>query len=184
MIKKPTEILEHEHHIIQKVVGVMAALVAQVAEGGKDIKSDTIRDIVEFMRIFADKCHHGKEETHMFPFLIGKGVPETGCPIGILIHEHEKSRSLVKQLSEAGISYSKGDIPSKDPLIKCLQGLVDLYPNHIWKEEYLLFPMTNKILTDKDQKELSGKFETVEKEMGHDIHERFEKMAEDLTSEF
>jgi len=36
-------------------------------ETGKEIEEKTLREIVEFMRTFADKCHNGKEETHLFP---------------------------------------------------------------------------------------------------------------------
>lgn len=182
MVKKPTDVLEEEHHVIQKVVAAMVVLLARLEEG-KDVKGETINKVVEFMRTFGDKCHHGKEESHLFPLLGKRGVPMTGCPIAVLVHEHEKGRSLVKQLLEAGTAYVNGDGASKSALIKSLQGLIELYPNHIWKEEYLLFPMTNKVLNDEDQKELSGKFEAVEKDIGRDGHERFEKIAEELAEE-
>jgi hemerythrin-like domain-containing protein len=182
MVKKPTDVLEEEHHVIQKVVAAMVVLLARLEEG-KDVKGETINKVVEFMRTFGDKCHHGKEESHLFPLLGKRGVPMTGCPIAVLVHEHEKGRSLVKQLLEAGTAYVNGDGASKSALIKSLQGLIELYPNHIWKEEYLLFPMTNKVLSDEDQKELFEKFEMVEKEIGADVHEHFENIVEELVSE-
>lgn len=182
MVKKPTETLEEEHHVIQKVVAVMIALLERL-ESVQEVKGETINDIVEFMRTFGDKCHHGKEETYLFPLLGDRGVPMTGCPIAVLTHEHERGRSLVKQLSESGAAYANGDSASKDALVKSLKGLIELYPNHIWKEDYLLFPMTNKVLKDEDQKELSDKFEAVDEEIGKDIYRKFEKMAERLMSE-
>lgn len=182
MFKKPTDILEEEHHVIQKVVAGMIALLERL-ENGEDVKVKTINDIVEFMRTFGDQCHHGKEENHLFPFSAERGVPTTGCPIAILTHEHERGRSLVKQLSETGTAYMNGDEASKEDFIKSLKGLIELYPNHIWKEDYLLFPMTNKVLNDKDQKELADKFEAVEKKVGLDVRNRFEKMADELMSE-
>ena len=63
--KSPTEILEAEHHVIQKVVGAMAVL-AEGLGAGQEPPVETLRNIVEFMRTFADKCHHGKEEVHLF----------------------------------------------------------------------------------------------------------------------
>ena len=57
----------------------MAVLSARL-EKGEDIKGDTIKNVVEFMRTLGDKGHHGKEETHLFPLLGKKGVPMTGCP--------------------------------------------------------------------------------------------------------
>jgi hemerythrin-like domain-containing protein len=130
------------------------------------------------MRTFADKCHHGKEEAHLFTLLEKKGVPMRGCPLGILIAEHQKGRDLVKQLAEATDSYAMGNASAREALLKSLRSLTELYPNHIWKEEYLAFPMADKILSSEEQRDLSEKFEMVEKEIGLDVHQRFEKFAE------
>jgi hemerythrin-like domain-containing protein len=177
--KSPTKILEEEHQFIQKVVGEIAVLV-ETLEVGKEVEEKTVQDIVEFMRIFADKCHHGKEETHLFPALEKKGVPMRGCPLGALISEHQKGRGLVSQLAEATEAYITGSPMAKESLVKSLRALTDLYPNHIWKEEYLAFPMADKILSAEEQRDLSEKFEMVEKEIGLNVHQRFEQFAQKL----
>jgi hemerythrin-like domain-containing protein len=179
MERKPTEILEEEHRVIQKVVGVIAVLAEEV-ESGRDVKPETFQEVVEFMRTFADKCHHGKEETHLFPMLVKKGVPVRGCPMGILITEHQRGRALVSELATASEKYAAGDTSSRKALLQTLQNLRTLYPDHIWKEDYLLFPMTDKILSPEEQKDLHEKFEMVEKDMGEDVHHRFEQLAEKL----
>ncbi len=176
METKPTEILEGEHRIIQTVVGVMAAFAEELA-AGKEPNCGILRDIVEFMRMFADKCHHGKEESHLFPLLEAKGVPVTGCPLGILIHEHQSGRKLVGELAEAAEACGKGAPEANERLRASLQALVNLYPNHIWKEDYLLFPMTNKILSDEEQRELLKKFELVEESAGKGEQQRFVTIA-------
>jgi hemerythrin-like domain-containing protein len=177
MKKKPTDILEEEHHFIQKVIARMVVL-AEALETGQEADVQALRDIVDFMHTFADECHHGKEETNLFPTLEKRGVPVVGCPIGTLIFEHQKGRTLVKGLAEAIEAYMKDGSSFREPLIKSLRSLIELYPTHIWKEEYLLFPMSNKVLTPEDQKELLEKFEMVDKRTGHDVHRRFEEFAE------
>lgn len=177
--KSPTKILEEEHHFIQKVVGAIAILV-ETLEAGKEVEGKTLQEIVEFMRIFADKCHHGKEEAHLFPALERKGVPMRGCPLGALISEHQKGRGLVTDLAEATETYIKGSPLAKESLVKSLHALTDLYPNHIWKEEYLAFPMADKILSSEEKRDLFEKFEMVEKEIGRDLHQRFEQFAKEL----
>ncbi len=171
--------LEAEHHVIQKVVGAMA-LLAEGLETGKAPDLETLRSIVEFMRIFADKCHHGKEEVHLFPLLEAKGVPARGCPIGVLLHEHDRGRALVGQLAEALEDQRRGEAAAGDSILKNLRGLIELYPGHIWKEEYLLFPMTDKILGAEDQAALRERFEAVEAGIGPDVHRRLERLAEDI----
>ena len=177
--KTPTDILEQEHRFIEKVVGAMPALI-KVLEAGQEIEADLLQDVVEFMRTFADRCHHGKEETHLFPVLVRKGVPDTGCPIGGLTAEHQQGRMLVRELAAAVEAYGAGDASTKESLVKSLRGVVGLYPNHIWKEDYLLFPMTNKVLGPGDQQDLLEKFEAVEEAIGRDVHRRLEQLAETL----
>ena len=47
----------------------------------------------------------------------------------------------------------------------------------IWKEDYLLFPMTEKLLSAGEQEELSAQFERHESEIGIDVHQDFEQLA-------
>ena len=143
--KMPTEMLEEEHHFIQKVVGAMAAL-AERLDMGQDVDVRMLQNIAEFMRAFADKCHHGKEETHLFPLLVRKGMPVRGCPLAVLMAEHQRGRALVNGFATAAETYARDEPSAKRSLLENLRALVGLYPDHIWKEDYLLFPVTNKIL--------------------------------------
>lgn len=182
MDKMPTEILEEEHHYIQKVVGAMA-VIAETLESGQGVETGTLQGIVEFMRTFADKCHHGKEETHLFTLLESKGVPVRGCPIGILTVEHQRGRALVSAFDSAVETYAKNEESARRSIIQALKSLTELYPGHIWKEDYLLFPMTNKILNAEEQENLRQMFEMVNETIGPDVHRRFEQLAEKLERE-
>ncbi len=181
MVMSPTEMLENEHRFIQKVVTAAATLADRLAEG-IDLEADMLQSIVEFMRNYADKCHHGKEEDLLFPALARKGVPMRGCPLEALMREHQMGRALVKSLADAVDSYGMGDTGSRDALIKSLRGIVELYPNHIWKEDFLLFPMTNKVLSPEDQANLRQEFEKVEERLPQGTHHLLEDLAENLAS--
>ena len=52
--------------------------------------------------------------------------------------------------------------------------------HRVIEEDYLLFPMTNKILNDAEQEDLQTKFEMVEKEVGPDTHTRYNRLAEEI----
>lgn len=175
----PIEVLESEHRVIQKMVAGMSVLAEQL-EGGEPADVALLESIVAFLRTFADRCHHGKEETFLFPALIRRGVPSHGCPIGGLTMEHQKGRVMVGELADAIRGCAAGEAPAREDLIKSLRALVAFYPNHIWKEDYLLFPLAGKVLTPQDQQELMDKFETVERELGLDVHEGFDKAATEL----
>ena len=175
----PVEMLEAEHRVIQKIVAGMSVLAEQL-EDGEPVDVSLLESIVVFLRTFADRCHHGKEETFLFPALIRRGVPSHGCPIGGLTMEHQKGRVMVGELAEAIRGCAAGEPPARENLVKSLHALAAFYPSHIWKEDYLLFPLAGKVLTPQDQQELMDKFETVERELGLDVHERFDKLAAEL----
>jgi hemerythrin-like domain-containing protein len=177
--QRPTAILEEEHRVIERVVKAMA-LIAERLESHQDVDAAVLRDIVEFMRLYADRLHHGKEETHMFPYLEERGIPTSGCPMGVLLTEHEKGRTLVGRLLETAEEYERGAEEGRPELARVLRSLIDLYPSHIWKEDYLLFPMTDKILGEAEQQELGARFEAVENEMGAEEVQRLKAAAERL----
>jgi hemerythrin-like domain-containing protein len=179
MEKKPTDVLEEEHRYILKVIAALTVL-AESLEKGEQVEPETLKNIVEFMRIFADKCHHGKEEALLFPLLEKRGVPLQGCPIGVLTHDHQTGRTLVTGLAEAIEGYQKGDPTARDALLKNIHGITALYPGHIWKEDYLAFPMSNKVLTAEDQQSLSEEFEKVDENIGRDVYQRLTYLSDHL----
>lgn len=70
-MKSALETLEHDHRFINKVVATMAIFAAEL-ETAKPVDTEMLRDLVQFMRIFAEQCHHSKEEHHLFPQLAKK----------------------------------------------------------------------------------------------------------------
>ena len=178
MSAKPTDVLEEEHRLIQQAVAGMAAL-ADVLEAGHAVEGQVLQDIVEFMRTYADKRHHGKEEDLLFPLLLARGIPPQGCPIGALRGEHEEGRALVRAFAEAAAAYAR-DRAATGAVITALRALTDLYPNHIWKEDYLLFPMTNKVLGAEDQGRLWEQFQAVDQRLGDAMVSRFQQVVAGL----
>jgi len=178
-IKSPTGILEAEHRSIEKVVSAASVIAARI-EAGQEKDIATLPKIVTFMRTYADKCHHGKEEALLFPALLDHGVPAEGCPIGALMGEHKRGRLMVAELAEGADLYMKGDKDGKDKILRGLTGIMALYPNHIWKEDFLLFPMTMKVLDQGDQQALLEPFEKVDNEIGEDSLRDFEEFAEKM----
>lgn len=180
---KAIEMLEAEHRVILKIVGVLG-VIADALEAGRAVNVQTLSDLIEFMRTFADRCHHGKEETYLFPALARRGVPTQGCPLGGLTHEHQKGRVLVAELDQAVQAHVTQAAPAaRATIVRCLRDLIALYPNHIWKEDYMVFPMTGKVLTEADNAELQRQFEAVEAEIGPAVHHRLEAMAERLQAD-
>lgn len=180
-MSNPTDILEQEHQLIALVVSAVQILADRI-EAGQAVDDATLREIVEFMRLFADQWHHGKEEKLLFPLLANNGVPIHGCPIGALMSEHDKGRAFVHGLAEAISASETNAAYARENIVESLRGIAGLYPDHIWKEDYLLFPMSNKVLSIAKLQFLHGEFEKVDMEVDEEIRHRLEHFAEQLVN--
>lgn len=175
-MKNIIEALQDEHQQVLKLVDVMSRLAREI-EAGHEFETALLGDIVQFMRIFGEHCHHVKEEKALFSMLEAKGVPANGCPIGALRGEHRRSHVLLDQFEKAFADYRSGVEKAPSSLVTPLLSLVELYRHHIWKEEYLLFPMAKKVLEATDYETLSEQFEAIESAIGVDVHHGMEALV-------
>lgn len=176
-----TEELKHEHEIILKVLDAAAIEVQRVAQTYK-VNPGKIGVMLDFFRGFVDRCHHTKEELHLFPMLEKRGQPRDSGPLAVMFEEHTLGRIYLKTLAKALSLTDKGDQSSIDEVGQNLGAYVDLLRAHIAKENKVLFPLAEGILTPEDQAELTKAFAEVEaKEMGQGTHEKYHQLAHDLS---
>ena len=177
-IVNPIQILMHEHKVILKVVHSLNAMDQDLNRGGS-IDTEFLQKVVRFMRDFADKCHHAKEEAVLFPAMEAKGVPTTGCPLGALRAEHIKGRRLVTALKEAADTYAAGNLEAVKDIRSAINAIRQLYPNHIWKEDEMAFPMAERLFNQDELKTLKIDFDQAESELGQD-HDQYVTFADDM----
>lgn len=175
--------LQKEHSLFERVIAGIARLADEM-RNGRPADPDVLSGLVEFVRVFGDERHHRKEDGDLFPLLESRGVPAEGCPLASLKNEHEKSRSLISQLSDAAEAYVATDGRTKDALIRTFDGLVELYPSHIWKEEYLLFPLAEKVLSSEELQQLAESFDKLDAEVDPRLHDRMEQFADRFRFDF
>lgn len=170
--------LKHDHRVIQEVVAGMSA-VADLLDSGTQVDPGILGDLVQFL-MFADHCHHAKEEQYLFPLLDTKADPTTKRELQLLEQEHRSAAQLVLDLAKASAAYIENPLVMRYRVVALLRRLVELYPAHIWKEDYLLFPMAQQNLSQLEQEDMADKFEDVEREVGQDVHAAFEMLAKRL----
>jgi hemerythrin-like domain-containing protein len=177
---KPTEDLKTDHRGIERMLAV-SEKAAQRLAAGKDVSPQVFLNAVDFYRNFADKCHHGKEETVLFPAMENAGIPRHGGPIGVMLAEHEQGRAFIRQMAAAAERFSQGDASAKEPLVAAAIGYVNLLRSHIYKEDNVLFPMADAALPTAEQTRVSAAFEGIEVNvMGPGVHERYHQMLDDM----
>ena len=171
--------LKHDHQVIQQVVAGMSA-VADLLDSGKQVNPSILADLVQFLAVFADHCHHAKEEKYLFPLLETKADATTKRKLQALDQEHRSAAQLVRELATASAAYIENPLVMRYRVVALLRRLVELYPAHIWKEDYLLLPMAQQNLSEAEQEDMADRFEDVEREVGQDVHAAFEMLAKQL----
>lgn len=180
MVLKPTESLIHEHEIVRLVLDAIGREVEQIDGLGK-ADFEVIRKILDFSRNFTDRCHHAKEENHLFTALVKRGLSRDEGPIAVMLWEHTQGREKIKVIADTLAYAEKGNGIARDILRQNLDAYAKLLQAHISKENNVLFPLADKLLTPEDQKDLEKAFEKVEaEEMGAGTHERYHQIAHDL----
>jgi hemerythrin-like domain-containing protein len=175
-----TKVLRHEHEAILKMLGASEE-VGRRLEQGERVDQQTLDDLLEFFQLFADRCHHGKEEDLLFPLLEKKGFPRQGGPIGVMLFEHERGRALIRQMAEAAAAYKSGDKSAGIRWAQAGAGYAALLRAHIAKENNVLFAMAERVLRPAEQADLAEGFEKLEVEkMGAGTHERLHAMMDTL----
>ncbi|MCL4395911.1 MAG: hemerythrin domain-containing protein [Chloroflexi bacterium] len=171
-----TMVLRNEHDGILAMLEVLEASAYRLKDG-KSVPPEMMLNAVDFFRSFADKCHHGKEETELFPALLDHGLPRQGGPVAMMLAEHEQGRMWVGKMKAAAERYAQGERSAVSDLVDSALGYVSLLRAHIEKENGILFPMADQMLSENEQSQLFEAFERIEaNEIGPGIHERYHAM--------
>jgi len=150
---------------------------------GESMEPRLLEGLLEFFQLFADRCHHGKEEDLLFPRLMARGMPAQSGPIQVMLAEHDEGRALIRRMKESAEAYAQGSPEAGQEWAQAAHGYTALLRDHISKENNVLFVMADRLLTGDDQKELSAAFEAVETEkLGPGEHERLHGLMEQLKS--
>ena len=177
---RPTEILTTEHRVIEQVLGCLEELAARCA-AESELDAASARQVLDFFRVFADECHHGKEERHLFPALEAKGFSRQQGPTGVMLHEHDQGRRHLRAMAGAVAGAAGGDREAVGRFVAQARGYAQLLREHIRKEDECLFPMAEVALTEEDRQALLASFARVENEEMHaETHEEYLRLADEL----
>jgi hemerythrin-like domain-containing protein len=178
---RPTEILSGEHRVIEQVLNCLE-MIARRAIEARRLDADDAHAAIDFLRHFADGCHHRKEEDVLFPAMEARGFSAECGPTAVMRHEHVLGRAAIQGMEENVARAAAGDDDALASFSRYARYYLDLLRAHIAKEDHRLFPMAESVLTEEEQGEVLDRFEKVE----HDdveagAHERYLALADELT---
>ncbi len=160
------DVLKAEHRRIETVLDAMDAMVARWAgRAGADAAAaaDALA-IARFLREYADQCHHGKEETHLFRLMEQRGFSPDQGPTAVMRHEHEIGRAHVRGMWAAAeqMAAGRGATEARPLYAAHAEAFGLLLREHIQKEDQVLFRFAQQCLTEQDQRELQALFDEVQ----------------------
>ena len=127
---------------------------------------------VDFIRTYADRCHHGKEEDILFAELADKPLPpDLKKILDELLEEHKQAREYTKELVKAKENYLRQEPEAVNQILHYLDKITAMYPKHIIKEDQYFFIPCMEHFTAEEKDAMLEKMWEFDRKM---IHERYE----------
>lgn len=175
---KPIGPLMWEHRLIEKMLASFMRHIDK-AEKNRKINPVTIDVAVDFVRVYADRTHHGKEEEILFRDLAKKEMtPELKKIMQELLDEHVWGRKTTAALVAAKYKYLSGDEKALAVIVDLARQLGDFYPRHIEKEDKRFFYPAQEYLSGDEQEKMLAEFWEFDRKM---IHEKYNKVYEEYS---
>jgi hemerythrin-like domain-containing protein len=151
----PMKKLVDEHVLIKRLIALLPAVVENLdveSQEGRQLILDTI----DFIRFYADRYHHAKEEDILFKYF------DENLDILKVMHEdHKQGRSHVKAVLEA--------LEKRDgiKIAEHLTAYGRLLSEHIKKEDDILYPWMDRSLSISQIGKLFSEFNETDGEIGY-----------------
>ena len=166
-----------EHRLIERMLSVIKDVLSTI-QSQHQVDPLFVDVAVDFIRVYADRTHHGKEEDILFRELNNKPLSaEDRRVMNELIEEHMFGRRTTKALVDANTRYRHGDETALSDIADKLQTLIEFYPKHIQKEDKVFFPASRAYFTDEEDQAMLAEFWEFDRKM---IHEKYKSVVEQL----
>ena len=169
-----------EHRGIERMLNILEE-VADRLDAGRRVERDDMAAMLEFIQVFADRCHHAKEEDLLFPAMASMGISQEGGPIGVMLHEHGVGREHVREMAGALAGAADGGRAASQAFSEHARAYAQLLRQHIDKEDHVLYPLAERLLGREEDERLYEGFERVETDViGAGRHEEFHRLLDRL----
>jgi hemerythrin-like domain-containing protein len=181
---KATDILKNEHRVIEQAMDALETMAARARQEHKLARDDAAAAI-DFIRAFADKFHHAKEEDLLFVAMEAAGFPRQAGPIAVMLHEHDFGRNCVSQMSAAVDAAAAGEQAAQQRFASAAEQFINMLRGHIQKEDQILYAMADDAFDDETQATLLVDFDKAEAAQGGAaVRDRYVDVARRLHAQY
>ncbi len=174
---QPRGLLMIEHRLIERMIILIDKEIKKI-ENTQEVNHSFIDIAVDFIKTYADRTHHGKEEDILFSELSKKKLsPADMNLMQELIQEHILARATTTAIIEASAAHQKGDTAAISLIVEHLRKLVTFYPKHMEKEDQTFFPTSMTYFSDAEQQTMLEEFWEFDRKL---IHEKYKSIIDSL----
>lgn len=175
----------HEHENIRRMLKVARNLSYRVLTNG-DYSIDDLPKVIDFVRNYADKHHHGKEEDILFETMSKEltKLANSGAITGMYI-EHDNGRLYMMNLDKAVDELRNGNDEARLDVIANLICYADLLDRHIEKENTAMYKFAETSLSDEAKKYVEDEAMAIEEQATKDgVQDKYVKILEELEEKY
>jgi hemerythrin-like domain-containing protein len=172
-----TNVMVQEHKLILRMVA-LAEKNSALVEQEKFNDWQFFLDAVDFIRNYADRFHHAKEENTLFTALLDNGMPEESSPVAAMHLAHDEGRAFVRGMEEAATKALAGESGQEAAIVDNAQGYAALLREHINTEDNILYPLAERILPEDVRPAMVEAYNQAEAAVPVDFTDRYTQMVE------
>jgi hemerythrin-like domain-containing protein len=174
------ELMKEEHSNIKRGLLVIRKMSISVLETG-EVDYEDFKKIIDFIRNYADKHHHGKEEAVLFKKMEDYIGAMVKAPLSGMLVEHDLGRLFTSNLETALQRVKAGDKDSRVDVIANAIGYTDLLSRHIEKENNAIYNFAKRSLSEEQLQDIQDTCVELEKNAKENgIQEDYIKLLDEL----
>ncbi len=177
-----TQALVHEHTLILRMLAVLERN-ALLTAAGKYTNYRFYEEAVGFIRSYADRFHHAKEEDVLFEALVRNGMPRENSPVAAMLLEHDRGRAYVKAMEEAARAAAGGDAARNRDIAENALGYLTMLREHIDKEDHILYPLAERVIPAEMRDGITAAYRKAEARTPADFERKYREVVERYETE-
>lgn len=172
-----TAVMVKEHQLILRMIALLEQNVVLMGQG-RFRNWQFFLDAVDFIRHYADRFHHAKEEDVLFVELISNGMPEKQSPIEAMHIEHDQGRAFVRTMAAAAEKALAGESDQIPVIAENAAAYIALLREHIDKEDNVLYPLAERILPEEVRARMVEAYEKAQAQTPG-LEEKYQRLVEE-----
>jgi hemerythrin-like domain-containing protein len=174
--KDITNALVTEHRLILRMIALLERNAPRTADGTYT-NWHFYLDGVDFIRNYADRFHHAKEEDVLFEALVKNGMPREHSPVAAMLMEHDQGRAFVKAMETAALEELSGQTGRERIIADNALAYAALLREHIAKEDEILYPLAERVIPDTMRDDIIAGYAAAEARTAADFTARHEEVV-------